>query len=343
MVRTRRRQSSETAIARVNAGLLTLLVAIFALGWLTLRAEAARPLTSTDMVARVVLDANAAVSGDTILLGEIARVESDDPELKRHLEALTVGRAALPGEIRHVNVGTLRLRMRQARLPERRIAIEAEGETIAVSTKYQTLEADRLKAVVEEWYATTTALPEGAALHLKVDVAAEVAPVGTLAIDVALNAPRWGNAAVPLEIRLDDRPYKRINASVEALIEQPVWVTTRSFNRGETVGQGDVELVTRLFSQPVAGPVDWNVPVRTTRYVREGAALTWDLVEPIPDVMKGDQVMVIAQKGGVVVQVPGEAMSDGWVGDRLAVRNLGSGNVVYGSLSDDGTVLVQVW
>ena len=53
--------------------------------------------------------------------------------------------------------------------------------------------------------------------------------------------------------------------------------------------------------------------------------------------------MVVAAKGSVVVQVPGEALSDGRVGETLAVRNLVSGNTVYGTLAEDGTVLVQVW
>ena len=118
--------------------------------------------------------------------------------------------------------------------------------------------------------------------------------------------------------------------------------------RGETVTLDDVVLETRTFTRPVEGPpVDGlefgEVPVRTTRFVREGTALTWDVVEPIPDVQKGDMVMVVARKGSVIVQVPGEALSDGRVGQRVAVRNLGSGTVVYGDLMDDGTVLVQVW
>ena len=282
------RELVATAIPSFKVSLLSLLVSTVAFGWPGLSVLVPGAEASAAILAKVVFHAEPAVSGDMIRLGEIARVESKDPELRRRLEALEVGRAALPGQSRFVHVGTLRLRMRQARLPERQIAIEAESETIPVLTRYQKLDADRLKRVVEEWYAAATALPEGATLQLKVDVSEEIAPVGDVTIAVAMDSPRWGAAAVPLEIRVGDRTYKRINASVEALIEQPVWVTVRSFNRGEQVSAGDVQLLPRLLSQPVSGPEELTRPVRTTRFVREGTVLTWDLVEPVPEVLKGN-------------------------------------------------------
>lgn len=335
-----------TECARVRW--VALFAAVLSLGVLAFGApvwsvHAARSWGSADSLARVVFELEPVVGGDAIRLGDIARVESDDPELKRRLESLDVGKAALPGEVRYVHVGTVRMRMRQARLPESQIEIVAEGETIPVRTGFQILDAESLSRLIEEWYAASAALPPGAELRLRVDVPVERAPVGALTIDVALNAPKWGSASVPLELRLDGRPYKRINASVEAWVEQPVWVATRPLNRGETVAPDDVELVMRRFSRPVEGPLSLEVPVRATRFVREGTPLTWDLVEPVPDVQKGDVVTVVAQKGGVIVQVPAEALSDARVGERLAVRNLGSGNVVFGELVEDGTVLVQVW
>lgn len=350
-MRTGIRRPNESWAATLAVKMIVLLgavVILFAAGATAPVGHAARAWDATGSMARIVIDPDPSVDGDAIRLGEIARVESDDPELKRRLEVLEVGKAALPGQVRQMHVGTLRLRMRQARLPERDIEIVAEGETIPIRTRYQILDVEDLSKLVEEWYVAQTELPPGAELRLRVDVPAEVAPVGALTIDVGLNAPKWGSTSVPLELRLDGRLYKRINASVEAWVQQPVWVAARPLARGETVTLDDVVLETRTFTRPVEGPpVDGlefgEVPVRTTRFVREGTALTWDVVELIPDVQKGDMVMVVARKGSVIVQVPGEALSDGRVGQRVAVRNLGSGTVVYGDLMDDGTVLVQVW
>jgi len=293
-------------------------------------------------LARVFLPRHAAVEAGAIRLGDIATIESADPSLAGRLEALEVGRAALPGEKRVINVGTLRLRMRQARLPERLVEIVAESDAIEVSTLYQALSRERLQAVVADWYAAHAALPEGAVLRIEVDVEEQRVPLGAVEIGVGLSEPRFGSVAAPLEIRIDGRPYKRVNASVKAFVEQQVWVASRAIGRGEVIGPSDVILATRLFAQAAPRPLSFETPVRATRPIREGAVLTWDVVEPVPDVHKGDQVVVVATIGGVVVQVPGEAMSDGRTGERVAVKNLGSGNVVYGVLTEDGTVLVEV-
>lgn len=332
-----------TRAGRVAVMATVLSLAVLASAAFAPSALAARAWSAGESLARVVLDPEPVVDGDVIRLGQIARIESDDPDLRRRLEALDVGRAALPGQVRYVQVGTVRMRMRQARLPESQIEIVAEGETVAVRTGFQLLDAEDVKKLVHEWYEATAALPPGASIRLELDVPAEPVPLGALTIDVALSAPKWGSGSIPLELRLDGRLYKRINASVVARVEQPVWVATRALSRGEAVTPEDVELVTRLFLRPADGPAGLDVPLRTTRFVREGTPLTWDLVEPIPDVQKGELVTVVAIKGGVVVQVPGEALSDARVGERVAVRNLGSGSVVYGELADDGSVLVQVW
>lgn len=305
------------------------------------RAGQAHPLAS--FLARVVIVPEPAVSGDVIRLGEIARIESEDPALAAKLEALEVGRAALPGQSRVVSVGTVRLRMRQARLPERQIAIESPVDAFPVLTRYEALSAERLKNTIERWYAEFAVLPPEARLHLTVNAGDEIVPRGDVEIKVALDAPRWGNVAVPLEIHVDGRLYKRVLASAEALVEQPVWVATRSLARGEEVSEGDVELVVRRFAQPVLGPPDWTQRLRTTRFVREGTPLTWENVEPVPDVRKGERVLIIAQKGSVFVQVAGEMLEDGRIGESVAARNLSSGSVVYGTLTPDRAVLVEMW
>lgn len=332
-------RSGLAARALLSGSFLILFLLMAALG--AAQAGQAHPLAS--FLARVVIAPEPAVSGDVIRLGEIARIESEDPALADKLQALEVGRAALPGQSRVVSVGTLRLRMRQARLPERQIVIESPADAFPVLTRYEALSAEALKNAVERWYAEYAVLPPEARLVLTVNAGDEIVPPGHVEIKVALDAPRWGNVAVPLEIHVDGRLYKRVFASAEALVEQPVWVATRSFARGEEVSEDDVELVVRRFSQPVAGPQDWREGLRTTRFVREGTPLTWENVEPVPDVRKGERVLIIAQKGSVLVQVAGEILADGRIGEKVAARNLSSGSVVYGILTSDRAVLVEVW
>src|SRR5690606_16356862 len=65
-------------------------------------------------------------------LGDIAVIESDDPELAGALQSLDLGRAPLPNQTIYLNEPRIRVAMRRARLPEKRIVIDGPVENTSV-------------------------------------------------------------------------------------------------------------------------------------------------------------------------------------------------------------------
>src|SRR5690606_38979894 len=61
---------------------------------------------ATAYAARVHVDEAPAVGGGAIRLGEIARIETDDPDLRARIAGVELGAAALPGLAREVSWGT---------------------------------------------------------------------------------------------------------------------------------------------------------------------------------------------------------------------------------------------
>ena len=55
-------------------------------------------------------------AGPQVLLGEIALIDVDDPQLREALEKLELGTAPLPGSSRRLNLGQIQVRMRQQRI-----------------------------------------------------------------------------------------------------------------------------------------------------------------------------------------------------------------------------------
>src|SRR5690606_23769697 len=84
--------------------------------WLLLAAGAAAAAASgaAEPLAVVRVPARAAVLGPDILLGDIAQIETADEELAGRLAALSLGRAAIPGQVRELNMATVRVRMRRS-------------------------------------------------------------------------------------------------------------------------------------------------------------------------------------------------------------------------------------
>lgn len=335
-----------------RALLLFLLTAFVALALAPAAARGAEPGTAGPAFAEleipggkaavVRLREEAEVAGEEILLGEIADVAAREPWLRERLEELVVGTAALPGFERRLTAGTIELRMRQARLPVDEIALVAPAGGVRVVTLAQRVPKERIVEAVEAWYRSSLPAEAGLELHLSVQARDEVAPVGEVELRPGDSEPRWGKAVLLLDLVVNGKPHRKVSVTVEASVEQDVWVAAKDLQRLEGVGPGDVRRERRTLAGPVDMP-DFTKELRATRYVREGTVLTWREVEVVPDLLRGEKVLIVAQLDGVVVQAVGESLADARIGETVGVRNLNSGQVVYGTLTEEKYVAVRVW
>lgn len=325
-------------MARIVA--LLLLIALAAAG--VAAAGEAETAVPEGRLALVRLRPEATVAGGEIRLGEIADVAAVDPGLKERLEELVVGTAALPGSARSLSAGAITLRLRQARLPVERIALEPPGGEVHVITSAQQIGKERLVEAIEAWYRSALKVGPEARLHLDVQVSEQMAPEGSVELRPVQGEPRWGKSVIVFDLVVDGKPVRRVSATVEAAVEQEVWVAARDMLRLEIVGPDDVRAEWRRLSSPTE-KFDFSTALRTTRYVREGTVLTSKEVEPVPDLLRGERVLIVAELDGLVVRVVGESMAEARVGQTVPVKNLNSGQVVYGTLTEEGFVAVKVW
>ena len=292
--------------------------------------------------AIVRLREEAEVAGEEIRLGDVADVAARERWLQERLEELVVGTAALPGFARTLSAGAIELRLRQAKLPADEIALVAPVGEVRVVTLSQRVPKEMIAAAVEAWYRSSLPAQAGLELHLSVEARDEVAPVGAVELRPVDSEPKWGKAALLLDLVVNGKPHRRVSVTVETSVEQDVWVAARDLQRLEGVGPGDVRLERRTLPGPVETP-DFTKQLRATRYVRQGTVLTWREVEVVPDLLRGEKVLIVAQLDGVVVRAIGESLADARIGETVGVRNLDSGQVVYGTLTEEKYVAVRVW
>src|SRR5690625_450287 len=104
---------------------------------------------SAEPLAVVRVPARAEVFGPHIYLGDIADIDTDDANLAQRLHELALGRAAIPGQSRELNIGTVRVRMRQRSLPEKQITIDAAQRAVSVVTRAQVVSGAALAEAAE--------------------------------------------------------------------------------------------------------------------------------------------------------------------------------------------------
>lgn len=292
------------------------------------------------IAAQVVLIDTPFARSDTIYLSDIAAIHTDDSQLRAQLEQVPVGKAALPGRSRELNVNTLRLRLRQARLPVHAIEIVSDQDMISVPTRYQIVSSSDLIGAVEQSYRQAFELNDDMTLSIEAVADEERVPLGPVQLET-MSVPRLGRGRIPVDIWVADTRYKRVYVQVHAILEMDVPILARDVARGEPIGPGDIITERRNVEEQAIVVARLDEGWRAKRALRSGTALTWSMIEPVPDLVKGDVVTLVAKVGPVTVKALARAEDDGWFGDQVRVRNLSTGEVVTGTFNSEFTVLVN--
>lgn len=304
-------------------------------------ARAASDTSLDNWLAVVHVHDDVHVTGPDIVLGDIARVETADEQLRIRLQQLVLGRAALPGQRRELHVATMQTRMRQQRLPVQRIHIETGTPEFPVHTRSNTVSGPALAqtalAAVESYAASTSRAAAADSRWLIECAAPDQVTVadGDLGLQlqrVSGTAP--GALVVTLDVVVAGAVQRTVTVRCDAVLETDVLVLNTSVKRHDVLRAEAFAVERRTFTSlprerlaPV-GTADESDRWRLTRPLQPGTVLTVDMVESLPVVRRGGNVSIVAALDRIEVSVPGVALSDGRPGDVIRVENVLSGQVV---------------
>ncbi len=151
---------------------------------------------------------------------------------------------------------------------------------------------------------------------------------GNTSVGVRCNSPRPWSIYVPVRVRQ----------------EAEVAVLTRSLGRGTLVDADSVSLQrldTGTLGFGYFDDIDNVVGQTLRRAAAAGTVLTPDLVAIPPTIRRGEQVTLLAERGGIAIRASGRALADARTGDTIRVRNLSSERVVEGIVRGPGQVAVH--
>lgn len=139
------------------------------------------------------------------------------------------------------------------------------------------------------------------------------------------------------------RPWRvYVPARVSAMGE--VVVARRPLAAGAMLTPQDVARERRALtdlSQGYLRQLDTAIGSTLRQPVAEGAVILPGQVVQPRAVRRGQRVVIEAVRGAMQVNGSGEALADGMPGERIKVRNVGSGRVVEATVRPDGRVRVE--
>jgi len=155
-----------------------------------------------------------------------------------------------------------------------------------------------------------------------------------------------GNPLGPVSIGIrceGEQPWTLyVRGQVSAFVELPV--VAAPVARGEIVSKHDVSIQNRRITNEIAGiamNLDDIIGKEARRSLAAGDEFRFsDLKAPVI-VDRGQQVSIVTGGNGLRVSMQGKSLSAGAVGDRVFVANLKTGKRVEGTISSDGSVVVN--
>jgi flagella basal body P-ring formation protein FlgA len=154
-----------------------------------------------------------------------------------------------------------------------------------------------------------------------------------------------GRVVIPVCIRIRGDQYITTYATATIRLFDRVYVTQSLLNRHHIISRDNVQKVmrdvTKLNGSPFKSTQDL-VESRTKRVIGKGRIVTEDMVESPPLIHQGDRVQLVLVYGNLRVTAMGFARKDGWMGDRIRVRNPKNRREIIGRVVNRNEVVVEM-
>lgn len=293
--------------------------------------------------AEIVINKRVDVSGETVLLGDIAKIRGDESVVQA-LEGLLLGKSPSPGSYR-----TLKGKKIMAYLNEKgwgEVNVNAPEE-IRIWRKAATLPKEEIVLDVRNRIIERMPWPKDMAEVTVYPLKREILlPHGaiTFSVDIPKKFNFIGTELVNVDVYVNGEKENDLWVKTEIKVYTTMVVASRPVLRNETLNEGDLRLEKRLVSsiprEVFNNPSD-IVGMRAKRALKKGELITeGDIVMP-PLFSRGNMVTILAEKGPLVISTLGRALEKGYKGKIVRVENVSSKKVVFTEVVDSKTVKIR--
>lgn len=292
------------------------------------------------------VESKAVVAGDTISLGDIARIGGAEPTLMDRISSVVIGRSPLPGASKSIRGDYISVRLKQSGFDPGLFKISAP-ETLEVQRDYMELPSDEIKSAIESFILTKRPAA-GYELKVKSVSLQSVGPLPKAKLTYHI-VPRGdedfaGAVNVAVDLFLNNRPYRRIHASADVAALADVVVASKPLRAFQRIGDDDIAIQRReisTFAAQIATKGEDVVGKRAKLTVSAGEMILIGMIDTPPLVKRGDLVTIRAESSLISAAAAGKAAENGRKGDIIRVINLSSKKEVSGRVVDSRTVMVD--
>lgn len=287
------------------------------------------------------------IDGEHILLGKIARIEGNDPQLVQQLRSIIIGRSPLPGKTRTIDASDVKRRLKQNRIDLEKLVLEVPPR-LTVERNFTEIGVEQIKSLVADYISKNMINNSSDADIKEIQVTENLKlPSGriTYTVKPSNSSDRMGKMPFTVNFEVNGKFYKRVWAAATLEIYADVVVTKKPLGRHKPITEDDIEIqkmdLAQLPSDVITDPTT-ILGQRTRRAIGSKTVLRPNLVEFPPLLKRGDVVVIIAETAGLKITALGQVKKKGRLGERIPVINFDSKKVLYARVLDGNTVKVEL-
>lgn len=160
-----------------------------------------------------------------------------------------------------------------------------------------------------------------------------------------LESPAQPIGRVTVRIRCEGTSPWTVFVPARVSLYRHVVIINRPLKRDSILSPADLALMEKdvgYLSQGYLTSTEQAVGKKLTRSVLADQVLLPVQLQQAEVIHKGDQVVIHAKSGSVIVRMPGEALSDGAPGEQIRVKNLSSKRIIRARVVGAGIVEVAM-
>jgi flagella basal body P-ring formation protein FlgA len=281
----------------------------------------------------------ATVDGETIRLGDVARVLAGGEHAVAELETLEVAKSAAFGLTRTLDTEILYAHFLKAY--EGRYAIDYDHKAVRVTTRSAKYPMDSLARLVDAFLAAQPKRP-GEIRRWEIARAPQEILVPTGAHSLVFNyagAKRRGKVELNLAIRNGIRVLRNIPITLNLRVEEPVLVAKRQIDRDTLLSGSNVAVEVRETTQ--MSDLALANPKKLLGYLAKVTIAPGRIITPLmvampPAVKRGQEAKIVYRNGGVSVTADAVCRQDGLPGQIITAKSLASQRLVRVRVTEEG-------
>ena len=153
-----------------------------------------------------------------------------------------------------------------------------------------------------------------------------------------------GRIPLILQIKVNGNFKKSVRLNSRVLVSQEVVKTIRAVRKGEMISNDNIQLETIKTERPwknAIQSIDHALGYAAGRNLPIGKILTPKFLKKPALANRGEKILILAEKGGMKITVPGILKENGYEDGMVQVLNIESKKIIYGRLVDANTVKVN--